>query len=407
MPYFLNRFLTDRSGNIAMMFALLMFVMLTSAGLALDYQRVATIRTDIQESADASLLAAVRMKMDRPSMSLEEVQTTARTFFEANRRSRDDVSYSAFKVTFDNATSKYSLTADIKIKMSLLKTVGFDDVTPRVQSEVSLGKAAYLEIVMVLDNTGSMNQLGKLGDLKTAANSLVTKLFSNEDAIFKIGLVPFAQYVSVGADKAGAAWMDAISPGASFKGCVGSRDYPANTHDDSYDVKPIPSVGGAPCPNDVLALTDVQTDIENAINAMSGSGYTYIPAGLVWGWRLISSAIPFDEGLSYDDAKERGAFKSIILMTDGKNTRSPDYPTHDASSVINANQLTIEICDGIKAKQIKLYTIAFAVSDTDIKLLLQDCGTSPSHYFEPETAEELVAAFDSIANSLRSLALSK
>ena len=94
-------------------------------------------------------------------------------------------------------------------------------------------------------------------------------------------------------------------------------------------------------------------------------------------------------------------------MTDGQNTKSPDYPTHNNSDEVTANQLTKELCENIKAEDIVIYTIAFEVSDQTIKFLLEDCGTSSGHYFEAENAHDLSVAFASIAASLQSMSLSK
>ena len=412
-----KKFAHSVSGNIAMMFGLLLFVILASAGIALDYQRAVTIRTNMQEAADAALIAAVKHKQLHPNMTIAEIEARAKAIFESNMRNMSEYTYSKFDVVFDPVAGDYTLNFDAKIETRLLQAVHFAEITPKVVSKAKLGKPPYLEVVMVLDNTGSMNSKGKLGDLKKAAKSLVATLYANPDADVKIGLVPFAQYVSVGADKSGQFWLDVPKSkkkkkkkkkkSTSFKGCVGSRNYPANTTDFDYNVNPVPAVLGAPCPNDLLALTDNRTTIENAIDAMKGSGWTYIPAGLAWGWRVISAEAPFTEGVTAAELKDKNGFKAIILMTDGENTKSPDYPTHNKSDIINANKITDELCDAIKKENIIVYTIAFAVTDNTIKALLEDCGSTPSHYFEPNTTGELSAAFESIAGSLRTIALTQ
>ncbi|MEX0346723.1 MAG: TadE/TadG family type IV pilus assembly protein [Rhizobiaceae bacterium] len=57
--------------------------------------------------------------------------------------------------------------------------------------------------------------------------------------------------------------------------------------------------------------------IRDAINAMSPTGYTDVPQGLVWGWRSISSKAPFTEGRNEN---LNGNDKVIIVLTDGANT---------------------------------------------------------------------------------------
>ncbi len=403
----LSTFLRNESGNIALLFSFLVFVLLGGAGMALDLQRAASIRADLQQSADAAVLAAIRISMNQPALTPAEVEAKAKEFFDGNRRTKSQAATSNFKVVHDPATESYRLSFDVDIATTLTRAIGIEKISPKIESVAKLGKPPYLEIAMVLDNTGSMNDFDKIGDLKTAATNLVNSLHSHPDADVRIGLVPFAQYVNVGAGNAGASWLDGGSSPGAFDGCVGSRNYPANIRDDGFDVTPIPEVAGEPCPNAILPLTDVQSTVNTAIDNMTGSGWTYIPGGLAWGWSVLSAGAPFTQGLDETELEDRNGRKTMILMTDGENTKSPDYPTHDAESIANANQLTDELCDAVKDDKIEIYTIAFAVSDMTIKHLLEDCGTTPDHYFEPDTASELIATFDKIASNLRSISLSK
>ncbi len=400
-------FLRNENGNIALLFSVLIFVILGGAGMAIDFQRAASIRADLQQSADAAVLAAIRISMNQPTLTPAEVEAKAKAFFDGNRRTKSDVATSNFKIVHDPSTDFYRLSFDVDIDTTLTRAIGIDKIAPMIESEAKLGKPPYLEIAMVLDNTGSMNDFGKLGDLKTAATNLVTSLHSHPDADVRIGLVPFAQYVNVGADNVGASWLNGASAPGAFDGCVGSRDYPANTQDAGFNTTPIPEVAGEPCPNAIVPLTGVKSTIDTAITGMTGNGYTYIPGGIAWGWSVLSSGAPFSEGLSKTDLAARNGKKTMIVMTDGENTRSPDYPTHGAANITNANQLTDELCDAVKDDEIEVYTIAFAVTDMTIKHLLEDCGTTPDHYFEPDTASELNATFDKIASNLRAISLSK
>ncbi len=78
-------------------------------------------------------------------------------------------------------------------------------------------------MVLALDITGSMNQKGKIGTLKTAATDLIETMFEAEDADVKIGIVPFAQYSSVGTSYNAAAWLDYPAPpsrDASARGTI-------------------------------------------------------------------------------------------------------------------------------------------------------------------------------------------
>ena len=50
-------------------------------------------------------------------------------------------------------------------------------------------------------------------------------------------------------------------------------------------------------------------------------------------------------------------------MTDGTNTKSPTYPTHDGTDGAATNTLTAEACTAIKASGVTIYTVIFGVDD--------------------------------------------
>ena len=83
-----------------------------------------------------------------------------------------------------------------------------------------------------------------------------------------------------------------------WKGCVGSRAYPLNIKDENPSAK-IPGLveRHTRCPREFTTLTDDKTVINDEIDRMTANGNaTYIPAGLMWGWRLISSDVPITDG---------------------------------------------------------------------------------------------------------------
>ncbi len=94
-------------------------------------------------------------------------------------------------------------------------------------------------------------------------------------------------------------------------------------------------------------------------------------------------------------------------MTDGANTKSPNYPHHWGTNVTLANTLTSELCTNIKNEEITIYTVAFEVTDTSIKDLLQNCATDPGYYYDAENSTQLSSAFEAIASQLALLKLTK
>ncbi len=223
-----------------------------------------------------------------------------------------------------------------------------------------------------------------------------------------------------------------------WEGCVGSRDYPLNLRDESYGTRvpgvmnyarrpdyPVNSYDGwhwrrnrcgSPL-TPLMTLKDNKDALVNSINALRANGFTYIPSGLVWGWRVLSHKAPFAEGASDADVKRKDIRRIIVLMTDGANTVAPNrrrgwaYADHRQKDRAYADRMTRELCNNIKAsnpatgkRNAEIITVTFDVWDTGIKDLMQSCASLGS--FDAKSGD-LAKVFDQIAMKLVELHLSK
>lgn len=182
----------------------------------------------------------------------------------------------------------------------------------------------------------------------------------------------------------------------------------------------------------VTPLTTSQQTVLNAITAQEANGYTNITSGIMWGWRLLSPGAPFTEGRSYEDNENQ---KILIVMTDGENTYNPYLQanqnpstsstpsgkfvkssygawgyvykgrfgtTSTTSSTIftNLNAQTAAACVNAKAANIRIYTIAFKVTDAATVSMLRDCASDPTMAFKSDDNSALIAAFNAIGDDL-------
>lgn len=177
----------------------------------------------------------------------------------------------------------------------------------------------------------------------------------------------------------------------------------------------------------IVPLTNTVATLNTALDAMVAEGHTNIYEGLMWGWRLLSPAAPFEQGKPYDTPNLR---KYIVLMTDGVNTAkgrgtktinkseySPfGYSVKGRLGTTSGTTSTIEAkmdeklevaCANAKATGIAIYTIAFQLPDENTKLMLEECATQPSMAFEPESNAELTPVFQTIARELGRLRISE
>ena len=196
----------------------------------------------------------------------------------------------------------------------------------------------------------------------------------------------------------------------SWSGCVGSRQEPMNISD-PYSGSKFPGLMNTWCSKEILPLTNDPVAIANHINSLWADGFTYIPEGVMWGWRVLTKSMPFQS----DDAAANGKKlrKIMVLMTDGENQAMndlPDNPTnhllsrqyHDAayfdSEVSRANLVTRNACEAAKKDDIEMYVVSFGTDiGAEAKQMLENCATDSSHYYDATDAAKLVKAFDAIA----------
>ncbi len=494
----LRRFGADRRGASLLLFALTIIPLLVGIGLSIDYGRSLMARHRLSLAIDAAALAAGSW----PDLTEQQIEAKVMDYFRANFPPDTDANPDSIDVV--KTDDRITVTATGHVETILLHFAGFQKIDVSAYTEVAL-KQTKVELVMVLDNTGSMSWNGKLSALKGAATTLVDILKpgsgapANSEEV-KIGLVPFAAAVNIGADTLNSGWIDTQGQSSlagedfqsgvnvldlfdqinnrSWNGCVRARPEPFDTQDDApvvgtpdslwvpyfapdepdfwwyanryasdsgysggywnYDARQrftgkYASLTVPGWNNDgpdfnclvraVTPLTQTKSDILSGIDEMIASGSTVIPAGLAWGWRLISPTEPFTQGAAYDD----DVAKAIILLTDGRNDVGGGLGTHNrsyysaygfaraghlgaangwqAESVLNDK--TSALCSNIKARGIRLYTITFQLSDGPIKDLMRDCATQPAMYYDSPSNSQLETAFEDIAKGLNDLRLSK
>src|SRR5260221_2653347 len=157
-----NRFRRDKRGNVAIMFALSLIPLLGAVGAAVDYSRIAQIRTKLGDALDAGVLALG----SQTTMADAQAKATVTSWMDAHM---NGIPYTLTSLT--QAGGQITGTASADVEMTLARVMGINEVTVDVTSQVlkTLGK---IELVLVLDNTGSMKGT-KISTLKTAAASLV------------------------------------------------------------------------------------------------------------------------------------------------------------------------------------------------------------------------------------------
>ncbi|MCE7998378.1 MAG: VWA domain-containing protein [Rhodobiaceae bacterium] len=189
----IGEFRRNRQGNIAITFAVALMPIIAAAGVAVDLARAYGVRAHVTQALDAAGLAVA----GSPGASEDYLEALAQDYFDANYPSHEVGVPGALQLSINGSVVTLSATATLPT--ALLGVFGIHEVDVGSAIEVTRENKA-LEVVMVLDNTGSMGSNGKLDAMKEAATSLVDILYGEDPDLDKlhIGLVPFAAGVNVG-----------------------------------------------------------------------------------------------------------------------------------------------------------------------------------------------------------------
>ena len=412
MPAFpgaLVRFLRDRKeGNFSMMFAVMTVPLLAAVAFTVDYNNMLRLRGELQNASDAATLYAARFyELNKALPPLSEIND----FLAANG------DFEGLVVTgYGFEDNEVKLDTRITYLPLIMSAVVNQNYDMDVRSAAFISPDTRIEVALVLDNTGSMASQGKIGGLKVAATNFTNTLF---DAVkptvsVKVGVVPFAQYVNVGTGNRNAAWMDVPADTASltWRGCAGSRGSASDklALTDDTPSERFPGIMNATCPRPLLPLSESRADVLAKIDDMNASGMTYIADGVMWGLRVLSPAAPFTEGV--DPATTEAVVRKImVVMTDGENTRAPNFPVsadHNGTKMSRADSWTQQACNYSRQQGVEVFTVTYGTQvPISAKNLMKRCASSPANFYDAASTDKLDEVFQEIALNLTRLRLSQ
>ncbi len=234
------------AGSMAAAFALFLPVMMGAVGMAVDVGESNHVQQRLCRALDASALAGASAGTDEV-----EIIDFVTKFF--NKNYPEDVIGVASDLTVTVTDDEVIARASADYNTRFMRVIGRDKITISCQTTVHRNVQG-LEVVLVLDVTGSMGSSG-ITALRNASTTFINTLYdraSDEEFVY-VGLVPYTATVNVGsiapdivdslpthagADVEYAAWNDNNDPDVldsdlEWRGCVRARDYPHDTFDNS------------------------------------------------------------------------------------------------------------------------------------------------------------------------------
>ncbi len=215
-----RRLWSDRSGNIALIFALAVVPVMGAMGAAVDYSIANANRTAMQAALDNTGLMLSKMM----PLSQTDLNTKGWQIFTGNLGNSPVVMSSSSLVIDASTTGKLVLDVSGTYTVGLggvLQLVGMNPSFPvGAHAEVQWGNSR-LRVALVLDNTGSMSQSNKIGALKTATTNLITQLqaAANVNGDVYVSIIPFVKNVNVGSSNYAANWIDSTGWKANNGSC--------------------------------------------------------------------------------------------------------------------------------------------------------------------------------------------
>lgn len=403
-----QRFIREKSGNIAMAFALAMASILAILGLAVDFQRGVSAETGIQNALDASALAAAR-SLQNANTSEADAKALAETMFAADiKASNNNLICPRPTIVIDRDNGTVSADVTCALPTTLAGLFGMEKMEINQASTSSI-QISNLDLALMLDVSGSMSGQ-KLTDLKTAAKDAVDTLITpyTGDRV-RISYNTYSTAINVGA-YAEAVKGPSFDKSSPLRLCVTERDGIAKFDDAApgfgkYMNEEAKSTDNKAmsCPSTSIApLTSDASSLKAGIDKLSANGWTAGHLGVAWAWYLISPEWDniwptASKPHAYD---EDGTIKAVILMTDG------EFNTFYETGQGDSDQQAKKLCKAMKDEGVIVYSVAFQAPKAG-KKVLKACATSDEYFFDASNGEELKQAYAEIASQLMNLRLTK
>jgi len=424
-----RRFGADSGGNALMLFGFALLPVLGLAGAAVDYGRASKSRTDMQAALDTTVLMVAQQAA---SQTAAQLTASATKDFNAMFTQPE---VSGVKVTATYSTtggSQVAMTASGTLQSDFAWLFGIKTMTIGTTSTATWGNNR-LRVALVLDNTGSMADSGKITALKAATHSLLGQLqgAAGTSADVYTSIIPFGKDVNAGSTNYAQSWVrwdlwDAANGTCSksrytpqatcvaaggkwtpashstWNGCLTDRDQ----NDDTTADVPVtgstatlfPAEQYAYCPVSLMGLSNDWTALSNKVDAMTPNGNTNQTIGLQWGLQSLVAGNPLavpalDPNYNYTQV--------IVLLTDGLNTQnrwSTDQSTIDTR--------TLAACTNAKQAGIVIYTIQVDTGGDPTSTMLPACATDSSKFFLLTSSSQILSVFTQIGTALSQLRIS-
>jgi Flp pilus assembly protein TadG len=437
----LQSFKKCQAGNVSMMFAAALLPILGTVGFAVDFSRASEVKSQLVAAVDSTALALAHASVN---LTDAQLQAKANELFQSNFNPGTPTDSSSIRA--DRDSGELTVNGSAALKTAFLRLFNLPTLDVTAKSKVVWGSKQKIEVVLALDNTGSMKG-NKLTELKKAAKELIDRLQEARDPnhpdSVKIGIVPFASSVRVDPNTYKTAdwirfddvqyeqrvcekkrrdgeWREechnetrtrAFNKSA-WEGCIVDRDKPYDVDDTAYDSKKngntlypaIEDCTGSGGSQDEAKLQVVQplttqfSKLHTSIDNMQAAGNTNVTIGIAWAMSLLSHQKPFEDGSAVTTG-EGAVKKYLIVLTDGENTKNR-FGDNGNGAIDARTKLACEAARTMGT----IFTIRMIEGDES---LLKTCASDPTRYHDVELASDLTGVFKQVSDEIANLRLAE
>jgi Flp pilus assembly protein TadG len=146
----------DRSGHIAIIFALCIIPVVSIAGFAIDFSLLSSNKNKVQRSVDASVLAGARAM--QAGKTQQEIRNVMYDYMRGQSQTSSNNGYNCYSMNVQFPQGSQDIAASIICEQSatLMQVVGKDKLKFGVSSTSTWG-IGKLDVAFMFDVSGSMS----------------------------------------------------------------------------------------------------------------------------------------------------------------------------------------------------------------------------------------------------------
>ncbi len=179
----IGRIVRDTLGSVLMLVAVGMLFMLGMTGLAVDSARGYLTRLRLVRAVDAAALTGARTLRSGEAVALEQARAAA--YANGVGTAIDGAALTMRVDTDEQGESTFQVSAFQTIPTVLMRLLGVDHIDVRANSVAAVPP---VDLILVIDQSGSLGTVGAWNDLQAADKEFVLQF---DDDIDQMGLVSF------------------------------------------------------------------------------------------------------------------------------------------------------------------------------------------------------------------------